>query len=284
MEKQCKDVNNNDAESNSDEDNHTPTKKKTVKRKQLFRNEYITLFSGVIAKSTRGCEFAFCTKCKVDFAISHGGSTDISRHIATQKHKGYAALEKNNEKISSFFTTTNDYSVTNAEVLFTEFLVEHSLPISAADHAGKLFKKMFPDSKIAQQYSSGRTKTSCIIDTLSKNDKTLIIENLRKGPFSLGTDGSTDYEDVKLYPICVRYFDEKSGHVLSVLLSLTECSQASTGENIFKLIENELDQSSIPWENFISFSTDNASVMVGKHKGVAAFLCKRVPALHINGK
>ena len=117
-----------------------------------------------------------------------------------------------------FFSTPNDvFEITNAEVLFTEFIIEHSLPISIADHAGKLFKKMFPDSKIAGKYASGRTKTSCIIDTLSSNDKVKIADNLKKCPFSLATDGSTDYEDVKLYPICVRYFDSDTGHVLSVL-------------------------------------------------------------------
>ena len=142
---------------------------------------------------------------------------------------------------------------------------------------------MFPDSKIAGKYASGRTKTSCIIDTLSSNDKVKIADNLKKCPFSLATDGSTDYEDVKMYPICVRYFDSDTGHVLSVLLSLTECSEASTGENIFKLSEKELVGLDIPWENLISFATDNVSVMIGKHKGVAAFLCKKAPAVHING-
>lgn len=61
--------------------------------------------------------------------------------------------------IKSFFKAKcDDYSTINAEVMFTEFLVEHNCPLSVSDHASKLFKKMFPDSKIAEQYGCARTK------------------------------------------------------------------------------------------------------------------------------
>ena len=36
-------------------------------------------------------------------------------------------------------------------MLLTSFLVEHNMPLSAADHAGALFKQMFPDSDIASK-------------------------------------------------------------------------------------------------------------------------------------
>jgi hypothetical protein len=38
--------------------------------------------------------------------------------------------------------------VTTAELLFTDFLVEHNIPLAAADHSSKLFSQMFPDSEI----------------------------------------------------------------------------------------------------------------------------------------
>jgi hypothetical protein len=37
MEKQCNDINNNDAESNSDEGNHTPTKKKDCEKEAVIQ-------------------------------------------------------------------------------------------------------------------------------------------------------------------------------------------------------------------------------------------------------
>jgi len=118
----------------------SPKKKISVKRKQHFREEYLKKFKGVIEKSRKGTGSSFCNVCKCDFTISHGGVTDITRHINTKKHSSCAITDAQNEKISSFFSTPNDvFEITNAEVLFTEFIMEHSLPISIADHAGKLF-------------------------------------------------------------------------------------------------------------------------------------------------
>ena len=78
------------------------------------------------------------------------------------------------------------------------------------------------------------------------------------------TDGSNDFEAVKLYPVAVRIFDNIAGRVLSSLLSVQQCEQASTGENIFHILNNELSRHNISWENCVSFSTDNASVMFTK--------------------
>ena len=39
-----------------------------------------------------------------------------------------------------------------AELLFSGFLVEHNLRLDIADHAAKLFRNMFPDSKIVIKY------------------------------------------------------------------------------------------------------------------------------------
>ncbi len=46
---------------------------------------------------------------------------------------------------------------------------------------------------------------------------------------------------------------------------------ASTGENIFNLINTVLQEHS-EWRNCIAFSSDNANVMMGRKKGVAGFL------------
>lgn len=39
-------------------------------------------------------------------------------------------------------------AITRAELLFMPFLVEHNITFGAADHAGKLFRDTFPDSRI----------------------------------------------------------------------------------------------------------------------------------------
>jgi len=258
-------------------------KKKYEKVKQAYRPDYADMFPGVVQRSQHGDSYAFCTVCRLDINISYGGVTDLKRHMETKKHQQLANAVSQTPKMSSFFTTDKGTNVIKAETLFAEFIVEHGIPISVSDHAGKLFRQMFPDSQIAQKYASGRTKTTHIIETLGAESKKKILNNIRQSPFSLATDASNDYEDCKLFPICIRYVCADTGIVLSVLLALKECTKQATGVNIYELIKEEMIADNVPWNNMIFFSTDNDSVMIGVHKGLAAYLTKDAPNLYIAG-
>ena len=50
-----------------------------------------------------------------------------------------------------------------AEIYYAKFVAELNLAFLAADHFTRLVRVMFPDSRIAEAYSSVRTKTSAII-------------------------------------------------------------------------------------------------------------------------
>ena len=69
------------------------------------------------------------------------------------------------KRLFSFATKDESFEskVRKAEVQVTNFLIQHNLPLATADHLGPLFKHIFPDSKIAPKYSSGRTKTTAIL-------------------------------------------------------------------------------------------------------------------------
>ena len=75
----------------------------------------------------------------------------------------------------------------------------------------------------------------------------------------------------ELYPIVVRYYDSEVGKVVTGLLGVPALPQSSTGENIFLLIDQAVKKSS-KWEHAIGYCSDNAAVMLGKNKGVAAFV------------
>jgi len=261
-------------------DGNKPVKKKR-RTMQQFRTEYSAQYP-IIRKSTIDCYHAFCTICSADVSVAHGGISDIQKHVASVKHALKAKLREA-KPVSSFFAPSTDLSVINAEVLFTDFLVEHSLPFASANHAGPLFKKMFPDSDIAKKYGCGSTKTACIIDSLAKADADSIASELQSKPYSVATDGSNDYGAIKLYPLIVRYFNDNIGRVVCVLLKMLECTESSTGEKIFDLLDGEMSKHSISWTNCLSVAADNASVMQGKSKGVAAYLCKKAPTVYMLG-
>ncbi|RUS81174.1 hypothetical protein EGW08_011039 [Elysia chlorotica] len=145
-------------------------------------------------------------------------------------------------------------AVARAEALFTAFITEHNLPLAVADHAGELFRKMFPDSAIAKKYRCARTKTRGLVGVLAKEGKQETVSVLKDGrPFSLSTDGSND----------------KEGN--------------STGEEIFLALDRELQASGLDWGSCISFGSDNASVMLGRLSGVATFIKEKNRQVHIQG-
>ena len=258
-------------------------KKKTKTVEQKYRREYSNEWP-VLTKSAVSEKHVLCTACNLNFLVSHGGRSDCWKHIQTEGHRKKSAAV-GSSTLKNFFpsSSNSDNAVINAEVLFTNFIVEHNIPIAVTDHAAPLFKQMFPDSNIAKKYGCARTKTTAIIRTLGEADDKSITGYLKEGPFSLAIDGSTDLDSKKLYPVIVKYYDKSVSRVNCGLLSLVECDLASTGENIFKILDNELTSREIPWGNCLSFTSDNASVMMGSKKGVAAFVLKKQPNVHIVG-
>ena len=75
----------------------------------------------------------------------------------------------------------------------------------------------------------------------------------------------------------VRYWDESCGTVCRVL-GMPVCNIA-TAETLFNALEQELAKRSIPWSNVVGFSSDSASVMVGKRNSVLSRVLERQPKL-----
>ena len=139
------------------------------RRKQSYCDSYAETFT-FIKKSTKGEHHAYCKSCSCDISISAGSANDIKRHMNNDKHKKNAeALQRaslHTQPLSSF-CKKEDLSVIRAEVLFTDFLVEHSIQPAVADHTGELFRQMFPDSRIAKKYACARTKTTLEVEVRS---------------------------------------------------------------------------------------------------------------------
>ena len=255
-----------------------PIKKKRINY-QTYRPEY-TLKWSFIQPVENDTESVECTLCRSVVKINHGGQNDILKHLSVNKHKRAVELIESKEGMEAFLgkrkpkkkKDVDDMSTTNAESLFLKFLIEHNIPLSASDHSGELFAKMFPDSDIAKTYASKRTKSTCIMNSFGEELSDCLASICSSQPFSIATDGSNDSGSESLYPIVVRYFNEEKGEILTELLTLASCAERSTGENIFNILNQELTKRNISWDNCLSFGCDNANVMIGLNKGVAGFI------------
>ena len=101
-----------------------------------------------------------------------------------------------------------DKKVLNAEVMVTNFLVQHRIAFLTADHLSLLFKEAFLDSKIAKKYASCQAKTTAIIyKSFVPHCLDYIVEHCKFHPHSVGTDGSNDTGIEKMNPRCIKIFD-----------------------------------------------------------------------------
>ena len=147
-------------------DNSEPTPSKNKKNCAKFNDSWCKRFK-FFQKSLKGEGFALCTVCGGDFSIAHRGENDINRDKDTSKDKGYVNAAQQQRKLTNFeassATANLNQKVVQVELPFSYFLLVHNLPLSTADHAAKLFRNMFPDSKIVNKYRRGRTKTTHIL-------------------------------------------------------------------------------------------------------------------------
>ena len=135
-------------------ENSEPAPSKKNKYFVKFNNSCCNKFK-FIQKSRNGEGFALHAVFGGDFNVAHGGENDINRQKDTLKHEGYVDAAQGQRKLTNFgassATANLDQKAVKAELLFFGFLVEHNLLLSTPDHAAKLFRSMFPDSKIVNK-------------------------------------------------------------------------------------------------------------------------------------
>ena len=195
----------------------------------------------LVRKSDKGVSFAYCACCERHFSVGHGGKYDLKKHSNTELHTKSAKASKP-VPVSTFFVNKDDQLVIKAETLFSNFIAEHNLPFAVADHFTRLCKDMFPDSKIAQKFSCGKTKTTQIVKraiapTLNK----AVVAHCRTtcNSFSLSIDESNDKNAVKILVILLKLYDLASQMAVTRLLDMPVCN-IGNAENIFNTVDNAL--------------------------------------------
>ena len=160
-----------------------------------------------MTSSGKGSSYAYCKTCGVDFSVAGGGVHEVKRHIQTKKHQDHVRGMSNQLSISSSLQSSKnslDDRITTAELYFSTFIAEHNLPFLAADHFTKLCKVMFPDSKIAEGFSCGRTKTTAIVThALAPTFYDDVIKQCQSSPFTILCDGGNDQFAKKYFAIMV---------------------------------------------------------------------------------
>lgn len=178
----------------------------------------------------------------VFISVSHGGKSDLTKHVSSLKHKNALSASSSCSKLSSFFIkdTAESKTLAAAEATMAYHTVKHHLSYNSTSCSGKLHGKVFSDSKIATKFSSGKTKTEAIVNNvLAPHCVGIVKSEIENVNFvSLSTDASNNRYH-KIFPILVQYFDKNYG-VQVKLVELDELSDETSvtiSEYLLKTIQ-----------------------------------------------
>lgn len=190
----------------------------------------------------------------------------IERHDTSNKHVTEKTALKKQPLITSRDVDKFESKirkVKTAELKIIIFLIMNNLTFTLITSLIELIKVVATDSQIVKELQCGKTKATETTNSLlytSFLEKT--VEILKKQPFSIIIDETTDISSRKCLALVVRYFKVKYSFFCMLELA------ASDAQTIFQSLLNFFNENQIPLKNLIVFAADTAAVMMGHIKGV----------------
>lgn len=172
---------------------------------------------------------------------------------------------------SSGISSLIDEKVIRVELLFSGFIYEHNLLVAATDYVEKLFKVMFPDSKIVKKYCcSWKKATNILPEAVAKESLLDLKPDLSSSDlhnwFVYLIDGRSDKND-KFLPIINRRF-ASNGLATTSLIDTSNIDEGSDWNTLFEICASSLRKASLPLETCCTYFSENASSMLGKNKSI----------------
>ena len=238
-----------------------------AKRKCTFTNEMQEKHSGF--RKVRNDYEAECLVCKPATYISavHKGNGDLNTHLQSKKHRKAVRWAAASTKMTNYFVTVGskcEDEITAAEGTLAFHSVNHHHSFLSMDRTSLLLKKIFPDSNVAEKFSSGRTKTEKVATSvLAQYSIDVVLKSFEENNiayFGVATEGS-NHNELKLFPIITQYFDWRKGGLQSKLIECTNKAN-ETAETIAPYIKDTLDKRML-LKKCVAFTGDNCNTMFG---------------------
>ncbi|KAE9529165.1 hypothetical protein AGLY_011961 [Aphis glycines] len=140
-----------------------------------------------------------CSTCNSEFSVEHRGRYDIENHIQSDRHK--RLVKRCPQQCAA------------KEATFAYHTATHGLSFRTSDCTAKLIKKFFEP-----KYSGARTKTEAIIvNIIPPYIFNELLKDLKDVNFVTLTIDSSNRKEIKLTPVCVRYFNKNEGIKVKLL-------------------------------------------------------------------
>ena len=155
-----------------------------------------------------------CVPCKKSVSYAHQGLSDLTAHFSDKIHKSFEGAIKTTQNLSSLkgFETEPDTNLAGqtirAEVMHTNFMVQHNISFLTGEHLSPLYAHMFPDSKIAKNFKCSRTKTATILNyAMIPALKSSLLDIMKEQPYALVNDRTSDTGLKKMNAVYCQIFN-----------------------------------------------------------------------------
>lgn len=226
-----------------------------------------------LSSSPKGSRYGYCKNCDKHLLCGEGGVRDLKRHSETEGHKKMSKAREGQRSLHRVLANQRSTAAKSAraEAILANMLVEHNLPFLLMDHLPGVIRHAFPDSKIAKDIKSARTKTTAVVKhALAPASHASMVSGVLASPaYSLLMDESTDRGDKKRVGMLIRYYDQSSFRITTGFLGLYDIPQANAA-NLFECLDFQLRQDNINYSNLIGWNSDGANVMMGTRNSVVS--------------
>lgn len=138
-------------------------------------------------------------------------------------------------------------------------IAEHSKSFNIEDDVPTLFRAMFHDSKIVEQFNCCQTKSTYLLNfAIAPHIKQEILSDLTDTYFSIAFDESDG-----LMTIAVRYYRE--GSVFVELLGVQDMNGKYDADSCVATVLSTVESYSLLNRNWISEATDTCNTMRGNY-------------------
>lgn len=268
--------------------------KKSVKRK--YDDSYLKFgftFTGSISEPIPQC--VICMETLSNHSMK---PSLLMRHFNTKhanlKNKDIAYFKRKESELKSNKGSMKSFTGLNYRAVEASYKVSlriaregkaHTIGESLILPAAKEIVSSILGEKEMKQLDSVSLSNSTVsrrISDMASNVKAILVSKINKSKyFAIQLDETTDITSMPQLMCYIRYEDTNS--VCEDILFCKTLPSRTTGEDIFGILNNFVQENNIDWKKCVGVCTDGAGAMVGANSGVVKLIKREAPlAQHVH--
>lgn len=290
-------IRSQDIEKETDSNKIKPIKQQSsLKRK--YDHAYLK-FGFITSESDNS--IPFCLLCSATLSNEAMVPSKLSRHLETKhpehrnKPKDYfekirSNLQKQSKKLKSFCSVSDNAQLASYKI--AQLLAKKKKPHADAENIILPALEIAVDSMISAEAAAKIKSIPLSAETVSRRMKDMsedIDDQLREHFadinddinkfWALQIDESTDISSKAQLLAFLRII--RNGQIENQFFFCSDLKETTTGQDIFKLVDQNVESRGLKWIKCISICTDGAPSMQGRRKGFVTHALKLNPNIKI---